>query len=163
MQLTTRGRYAVTAMLDLALNQHSRPVALRDIAASQELSPSYLERLFADLRRSRLVRSTRGPGGGYTLARRPAEISVADIIASVDEGIDITRCGGREDCRHGERCLTHELWSDLSDKIREFLDGVSLDELIERERRRGGAAPRSTAHARLVRFDAKGAGTARST
>ena len=137
MRLTTKGRYAVTAMLDLAINQHARPVTLQDIASNQEISLSYLEQLFARLRRSGLVKGTRGPGGGYRLARGPAEISIADIITSVDEKIDITRCGGRENCRDGERCLTHELWADLSDKIFNFLDEITLGELIDRERCRG--------------------------
>jgi Rrf2 family transcriptional regulator, iron-sulfur cluster assembly transcription factor len=136
MRLTTKGRYAVTAMLDLAINQDVRPVTLQDIASNQEISLSYLEQLFSRLRKSELVKGTRGPGGGYTLARLPVDISIADIITSVDERIDITRCGGREDCRDGERCLTHELWSDLSVKIFEFLDDISLGELIDRERNR---------------------------
>jgi len=133
MRLTTKGRYAVTAMLDLAINQQTRPVTLHDIASNQEISLSYLEQLFARLRRSGLVKGTRGPGGGYRLARRPGEISIADIITSVDENIDITRCGGRENCRDGERCLTHELWADLSEKIFHFLDEITLGELIERQ------------------------------
>ncbi len=133
MRLTTKGRYAVTAMLDLAINQQTRPVTLHDIASNQEISLSYLEQLFARLRRSGLVKGTRGPGGGYRLARRPGEISIADIITSVDEKIDITRCGGRENCRDGERCLTHELWADLSEKIFHFLDEITLGELIERQ------------------------------
>ncbi|GJL81130.1 MAG: Fe-S cluster assembly transcriptional regulator IscR [marine bacterium B5-7] len=136
MRLTTKGRYAVTAMLDLAINQHTRPVTLHDIASNQEISLSYLEQLFARLRKSGLVKGTRGPGGGYRLAREPVEISIADIITSVDERIDITRCAGREDCHDGERCLTHELWADLSDKIFQFLDEISLGELIDRERSR---------------------------
>ena len=122
MRLTTKGRYAVTAMLDLAINQAAKPVTLQDIAENQEISLSYLEQLFARLRKSGLVKGTRGPGGGYRLARDPVTISIADIITSVDEKIDITRCAGREDCRDGERCLTHELWSELSDKIFLFLD-----------------------------------------
>jgi Rrf2 family iron-sulfur cluster assembly transcriptional regulator len=136
MRLTTKGRYAVTAMLDLAINQNAKPVTLHDIASNQEISLSYLEQLFARLRKSGLVKGTRGPGGGYRLARRPGEISIADIITSVDEKIDITRCGGRENCRDGERCLTHELWSDLSEKIFHFLDEITLGELIDRQRNR---------------------------
>ncbi len=123
-------------MLDLAINQNGKPVTLHDIASNQEISLSYLEQLFARLRKSGLVKGTRGPGGGYRLARVPAEISIADIITSVDEKIDITRCGGREDCRDGERCLTHELWSDLSAKIFQFLDEITLGELIARQRGR---------------------------
>ncbi len=136
MRLTTKGRYAVTAMLDLAINQNSKPVTLQDIASNQEISLSYLEQLFARLRRSGLVKGTRGPGGGYRLARVPKDISVADIITSVDEKIDITRCGGNGDCKDGEPCLTHELWSGLSAKIYQFLDEISLGELLERERNR---------------------------
>ncbi len=139
MRLTTKGRYAVTAMLDLAINQNGKPVTLHDIASNQEISLSYLEQLFARLRKSGLVKGTRGPGGGYRLARAPEEISIADIITSVDEKIDITRCAGREDCRDGERCLTHELWSDLSAKIFQFLDEITLGELITRQRNRVGA------------------------
>lgn len=135
MRLTTKGRYAVTAMLDLAINQETKPVTLQDIAENQEISLSYLEQLFARLRKSGLVKGTRGPGGGYRLATHPARISIADIIVSVDEKIDITRCGGREDCRDGQRCLTHELWSELSDKIFQFLDEISLGELLDREMR----------------------------
>ncbi|KAA3628074.1 MAG: Rrf2 family transcriptional regulator [Proteobacteria bacterium] len=134
MRLTTKGRYAVTAMLDLAINQEAKPVTLHDIASNQEISLSYLEQLFARLRKSGLVKGTRGPGGGYRLARKPREISIADIIMSVDEKIDITRCAGRENCRDGERCLTHELWSDLSEKIYRFLDEITLGELIDREK-----------------------------
>ena len=110
MRLTTKGRYAVTAMLDLALNQHVKPVSLQDIATSQEISLSYLEQLFSRLRKNKLVKGTRGPGGGYKLGRAPSAISIADIVTSVDESIDITMCAGRENCLDGERCLTHELW-----------------------------------------------------
>ena len=109
---------------------------MHDIASNQEISLSYLEQLFARLRKSNLVKGTRGPGGGYRLSRSPHDISIANIITSVDEKIDITRCGGRENCRDGERCLTHELWSDLSDKIFAFLDEITLGELIDRERTR---------------------------
>jgi len=136
MRLTTKGRYAVTAMLDLALNQHVKPVSLQDIATSQEISLSYLEQLFSRLRKNKLVKGTRGPGGGYKLGRAPSAISIADIVTSVDESIDITMCAGRENCLDGERCLTHELWSDLSSKIFEFLDEISLQELISRQRSR---------------------------
>ncbi|MFT5110847.1 MAG: Rrf2 family iron-sulfur cluster assembly transcriptional regulator [Parasphingorhabdus sp.] len=141
MRLTTKGRYAVTAMLDLAINQDTKPVTLQDIAENQEISLSYLEQLFARLRKSGLVKGTRGPGGGYRLAKEPVTISIADIITSVDEKIDITRCGGSEDCRDGERCLTHELWSDLSDKIFQFLDEISLGELLDREKRASEQRP----------------------
>ena len=134
MRLTTKGRYAVTAMLDLALHEGTRPVTLQDIAVNQEISLSYLEQLFSRLRQSGLVRGTRGPGGGYRLALDPKEVSIAGIISAVDEKSDLTRCGGKSDCQQGEECLTHELWTDLSEKIYEFLDEISLSDLIERPR-----------------------------
>ena len=130
MKLTTKGRYAVTAMLDLAIHQSPRPVTLQDIATNEEISLSYLEQLFARLRRANLVKGTRGPGGGYRLAKEMDQISVAAIITAVDEKVDVTRCGGKTDCQDGERCLTHELWSSLSGKIYEFLDDISLGNLV---------------------------------
>ena len=130
MKLTTKGRYAVPAMLDLAIHQARRPVTLQDIATNQEISLSYLEQLFARLRRANLVKGTRGPGGGYRLAKEMDQISVAAIITAVDEKVDVTRCGGKTDCQDGERCLTHELWSSLSGKIYEFLDDISLGNLV---------------------------------
>ncbi|MEE2803109.1 MAG: Rrf2 family transcriptional regulator [Pseudomonadota bacterium] len=130
MKLTTKGRYAVTAMLDLAIHQSRRPVTLQDIATNQEISLSYLEQLFARLRRAGLVKGTRGPGGGYRLSKDMDKISVAAIITAVDEKVDVTRCGGKTDCQEGERCLTHELWTALSDKIYEFLDDISLGALV---------------------------------
>jgi Rrf2 family iron-sulfur cluster assembly transcriptional regulator len=119
-------------MMDLAIHQTHRPVTLQDIAANQEISLSYLEQLFAKLRRAGLVKGTRGPGGGYRLAKPADEITIASIITAVDEKVDITRCGGREDCQDGERCLTHELWSELSVKIYEFLDSITLGEFVRR-------------------------------
>lgn len=130
MKLSTKGRYAVTAMLDLALHNDQGPVALADIAVGQDISLSYLEQLFARLRRSGLVEGIRGPGGGYRLARAAGAISVADIISAVNENMDVTRCAGRENCQHGERCLTHELWSDLSKQLYEFLDSITLAQLV---------------------------------
>jgi len=132
MRLTTKGRYAVTAMLDLALQEGRRPVTLQDIAVNQEISLSYLEQLFARLRRNGLVRGTRGPGGGYRLAKELDLISIASIISAVDEKADMTRCGGEANCQDGEKCLTHELWAELSEKIFEFLDGISLGDLVRR-------------------------------
>jgi len=132
MRLTTKGRYAVTAMLDLALQEGKRPVTLQDIAVNQEISLSYLEQLFAKLRKSGLVQGTRGPGGGYRLARKMDAISIAEVISAVDEKADMTRCGGNSDCLDGEKCLTHELWMELSDKIFEFLNGITLGELVRR-------------------------------
>ncbi len=132
MRLTTKGRYAVTAMLDLALQQGLRPVTLQDIAVNQEISLSYLEQLFARLRRNGLVKGTRGPGGGYRLSRDADEISIATIISAVDEKADMTRCGGEGNCQNGEPCLTHELWSELSLKIFGFLDNITLGKLVRR-------------------------------
>jgi len=132
MRLSTKGRYAVTAMLDLALHEGKGPVTLADISVNQGISLSYLEQLFASLRGKQLVRGVRGPGGGYYLGKTAADISVADIICAVDEWVEFTRCGGREDCHDGERCLTHTLWDHLSDEIYHFLNGISLADLVAR-------------------------------
>ena len=132
MKLTTRGRYAVTAMLDLAMHGGGQPITLGDISRRQEISLSYLEQLFAELRRENLVVSIRGPGGGYQLARGEAAIYVAQIIDAVDESIDATNCQGKGDCNHGEVCLTHHLWQDLSDQIHNFLSDISLADLVSR-------------------------------
>lgn len=132
MKLTTRGRYAVTAMLDLALNEDMGPITLADIAERQGISLSYLEQLFGRLRRAGLVKSVRGPGGGYHLARPRNDISVALVIDAVSESVDATRCGGARNCQGEERCLTHDLWEDLSAQIREYLDRVSLGSLVDR-------------------------------
>jgi Rrf2 family iron-sulfur cluster assembly transcriptional regulator len=140
MRLTTKGRYAVTAMLDLALHHETGPVTLGDIAQRQGISLSYLEQLFARLRRRGLVDSTRGPGGGYRLGRHAQQIAVADVIWAVDESVDATRCGGLENCQGEERCLTHDLWQDLSHQIHEFLCGIDLAQLVERRRVREVAA-----------------------
>ena len=134
MRLTARGRYAVTAMLDLALHHDQGPVALADIASRQGISLSYLEQLFSQLRKHGLVDSTRGPGGGYRLMSDPAAIVVYDVIGAVDESTDSTRCHGKENCQDDERCLTHDLWTDLSRQIREFLSGIALAHLVERQR-----------------------------
>ncbi|MCU0935966.1 MAG: Fe-S cluster assembly transcriptional regulator IscR [Gammaproteobacteria bacterium] len=133
MRLTTKGRYAVTAMLDLALHRDQGPVTLADISRRQGISLSYLEQLFSRLRRQGLVESTRGPGGGYRLGRNATEIAVADVIAAVDESVDATRCGGMENCQAEQRCLTHELWCQLSDQIHQFLSGISLSTLVDRQ------------------------------
>jgi Rrf2 family iron-sulfur cluster assembly transcriptional regulator len=132
MRLTTKGRYAVTAMLDLALHAATGPVTLADIAARQGISQSYLEQLFGKLKKAGLVVSLRGPGGGYALAKPSDAISVSAIIGSVGEGIDATRCGGAGDCQQGEVCLTHELWTDLSERIDDFLTGITLKSLVAR-------------------------------
>lgn len=133
MRLTTKGRYAVTAMLDLAMNARSGPICLADISRRQEISLSYLEQLFARLRRAGLVDSVRGPGGGYLLAQTPETISVARVIDAVYESVDATRCGGLSDCQQGDTCLTHHLWIELSAHIHGFLDGVTLGQLADRQ------------------------------
>ena len=133
MRLTTKGRYAVTAMLDLALHGNERPVSLADISGRQNISLSYLEQLFAKLRRNELVKSVRGPGGGYRLSRSGDEIYVAQIIDAVNEAVDATGCRGTSDCQQGEVCLTHHLWCDLSDQIYSFLKGIDLGQLVERK------------------------------
>lgn len=132
MRLTTKGRYAVTAMLDLALHAKEDPVSLADISERQSISVSYLEQLFAKLRKSGLVSSVRGPGGGYQLSRAGNEIFIAQIIDAVDESVDATRCSGQGGCQQGLTCLTHDLWSDLSQQIHNFLSAISLDELVSR-------------------------------
>jgi Rrf2 family iron-sulfur cluster assembly transcriptional regulator len=129
MKLTSKGRYAVTAMLDLAIRYDTGPVSLSDISERQDISLSYLEQLFARLRKAELVSSVRGPGGGYILARSAQEISVSAVIHAVNETVDATRCKGNADCQGGERCLTHNLWQDLSDRVNDFLDGISLQDL----------------------------------
>lgn len=133
MRLTTKGRYAVTAMLDLALNAKDRPITLADISQRQGISLSYLEQLFSKLRKQGLVASARGPGGGYRLSRGASDINVAQVISAVDEKVDVTRCEGRGDCQDGEACLTHELWCALSDQIHDFLNGISLGQLVEEQ------------------------------
>lgn len=133
MRLTTKGRYAVTAMLDLALHASTGPVSLADISKRQEISLSYLEQLFAKLRQNDLVSSVRGPGGGYKLSRNSAEVFVAQIIDAVNESVDATNCGGKGDCQQGEVCLTHYLWCDLSTQIHQFLSDISLASLVERK------------------------------
>jgi Rrf2 family iron-sulfur cluster assembly transcriptional regulator len=134
MRLTTKGRFAVTAMLDLALNGANGPVTLAGISDRQKISLSYLEQLFGKLRRRALVESVRGPGGGYHLARDASQISVADIILAVEEPLDSTQCGGRENCQENQRCMTHDLWEELNTTVRGFLSGVKLSELVERQR-----------------------------
>ena len=131
MRLTTKGRYAVTAMLDLALHQNQGPINLSDISGRQGISLSYLEQLFSKLRRSGLVTSARGPGGGYTLDKSLEKISVSDVINAVNESVDATRCGGQKNCQGDDRCLTHDLWEELSQQITNFLSSVTLSDLIE--------------------------------
>ena len=136
MRLTTKGRFAVTAMIDLAMNNQAGPVTLADISERQKISLSYLEQLFGKLRRNALVSSVRGPGGGYNLAKKETEVSVADIITAVDEPIDATQCGGKENCRDEQKCLTHDLWTDLNRHIFDYLREVKLAELVEKNRDR---------------------------
>lgn len=132
MRLTTKGRYAVTAMLDLALHEGKGPISLADISERQGISLSYLEQLFAKLRRNELVHSVRGPGGGYQLKRERGDINVAEVIDAVNESVDATGCSKTGNCQSGEVCLTHHLWCDLSDQIHGFLSGISLADLVHR-------------------------------
>ncbi len=140
MKLTSKGRYAVTAMLDLALHVHQGPVTLAGISDRQGISLSYLEQLFTRLRKHGLVASTRGPGGGYSLSRPAGDIAIAEVVTAVDESVDATRCGGRGDCQDGKRCLTHELWSELSEQIYGFLSDITLADLVEQGKDRQPAA-----------------------
>ncbi|CAN5403797.1 Fe-S cluster assembly transcriptional regulator IscR [soil metagenome] len=146
MRLTTKGRFAVTAMVDLALHNEEGPVTLSAISSRQNISLSYLEQLFGKLRRHQIVESMRGPGGGYTLARTVAEVTVADIICAVDEPIDATNCGGKENCASGARsldggrCMTHDLWATLNNKMHEYLDSVSLKDLVEQQQTKRNCA-----------------------
>ena len=133
MRLTTKGRYAVTSMLDLALNQAGGPIPLAGISARQDISLSYLEQLFAQLRRRGLVQSVRGPGGGYHLGKEARQINIAEVIEAVNETTDATRCQGAGDCQKGDTCLTHHLWMDLSDQIRDFLGDITLHDLVKRK------------------------------
>ena len=133
MRLTTKGRYAVTAMLDLAIHTGLGPVSLADISKRQDISLSYLEQLFSKLRKNELVVSIRGPGGGYKLSRPSNAVFVAEIIDAVNESIDATNCGGKGNCQQGETCLTHHLWEDLSRQIHGFLSGISLSDLVTRK------------------------------
>jgi len=130
MRLTTKGRYAVTAMIDIAIHRSRGPVSVTEVAERQAISGAYLEQLFSKLKRAGLLASVRGPGGGYELARPLADVTVSDIIAAVGEGVDATRCHGAADCHDGATCLTHDLWSALSDHIDQFLSGVTLDALL---------------------------------
>lgn len=162
MKLTTKGRYAVTAMLDLAVHVDQGPVSLADISERQGISISYLEQLFSKLRKNDLVSSVRGPGGGYRLSRIGAEIYVAEVIDAVDEPVDVTRCEGRGTCQNGEPCLTHYLWQDLSDQLHLFLSGISLQGLVDRSeirkvamrqdqyQRDGVTSPGATAEEKLL-------------
>src|SRR5205823_8351473 len=133
MRLTTKGRFAVTAMIDVAMHNSEGPVTLAGVAERQKISLSYLEQLFGKLRRAGLVDSVRGPGGGYNLARASEGVSVADIITAVDEPIDATQCGGLENCQDDKRCMTHELWANLNAHIFSFLRSVTLEQLVRQQ------------------------------
>jgi Rrf2 family iron-sulfur cluster assembly transcriptional regulator len=130
MKLTSKGRYAVTAMLDVTIHAVSGPVSLADISERQGISLSYLEQLFSRLRKQGLVTSVRGPGGGYRLGRCSAQIAIADVISAVNESVDATKCSGKGNCQDGEQCLTHSLWEGLSQRIEEFLQNITLSELV---------------------------------
>jgi Rrf2 family iron-sulfur cluster assembly transcriptional regulator len=152
MRLTTKGRYAVTAMLDLALHSNQGPVSLSDISNRQEISLSYLEQLFSKLRKKALVTSVRGPGGGYRLSRSTDDIFVAQIVDAVNESVDATGCKGRSDCQSGNTCLTHHLWCDLSDQIHDFLSQISLEQLVHRNEVRQ-VAERQDLESRKIGFE----------
>lgn len=152
MRLTAKGRYAVTAMLDLAVHRNAGPISLADISRRQGISLSYLEQLFAKLRKHNLVNSVRGPGGGYQLERDPGRIFVAEIVDSVDENVDATKCSGRADCQHGEMCLSHQLWSDLSSEIHHFLSGIDLASIIAKRNVKQIAARQDAIEDEFVRL-----------
>ena len=139
MRLTTKGRFAVTAMVDLAISGGERPVTLGDISERQKISLSYLEQLFGKLRRRALVSSVRGPGGGYRLTRPTTDLSIGEIILAVDEPIDATQCGGKENCRDEQKCITHDLWTDLNRHIFEYLGSVKLSDLVEKQNKKNGS------------------------
>ncbi len=136
MRLTTKGRFAVTAMIDLALREDGGPVTLAGIAGRQSISLSYLEQLFGKLRRHGLVTSVRGPGGGYCMAKPLPEVTVADIIVAVDEPLDATQCGGKQNCHDEQRCMTHDLWTNLNRRMYDYLDSVTLASLVEQQHAR---------------------------
>jgi len=151
MRLTTKGRYAVTAMLDLSLNYGLGSITLADISDRQGISLTYLEQLFAKLRKKGLVSSTRGPGGGYRLSRSADEITVLDVIASVDEKVDSTACEGKGDCNNGDECLSHELWQSLSEQIQSYLSNITLGQVVhDHEKNKNGES--------IIKFDSIQAG-----
>lgn len=163
MRLTTKGRFAVTAMIDLAMHGSAGPVTLAGISDRQKISLSYLEQLFGKLRRHQLVDSVRGPGGGYCLARPMNQVTVADVVRAVDEALDATQCGGAENCRDDERCMTHDLWTTLNVKMYEYLASVTLADLVDKQRNRADGQravvqnirrPTSSARARLLEASA---------
>ncbi|MDR2189511.1 MAG: Rrf2 family transcriptional regulator [Azonexus sp.] len=141
MRLTTKGRFAVTAMMDIALRDAAGPVSLASVSERQKISLSYLEQLFGKLRRVNLVDSMRGPGGGYSIAQPLNQVTIADIVHAVDERLDATQCSGREDCQGEHRCMTHELWTTLNAKMFEYLASVTLGELVEQQRQKLAVQP----------------------
>lgn len=151
MRLTTKGRFAVTAMIDLAMQLGSEPVTLAEISGRRKISLSYLEQLFGKLRRNHLVESVRGPGGGYCLAKEMGQVSVADIILAVDEPIDATQCGGKENCDDDKKCLTHDLWAALNDRIFDYLGSVSLRQLVDSQKAKEAAKDSGVAQVRDMR------------
>jgi Rrf2 family iron-sulfur cluster assembly transcriptional regulator len=151
MRLTTKGRFAVTAMIDLAMQHGSGPVTLAEISGRQKISLSYLEQLFGKLRRHQLVESVRGPGGGYCLAKDMAGISVSEIILAVDEPIDATQCGGKENCQDDRKCLTHDLWATLNERIFDYLGGVSLRQLVDAQKAKEAAEAAGVSQVRDMR------------
>ena len=155
MRLTTKGRFAVTAMIDLAMHHGSGPVTLAEISGRQKISLSYLEQLFGKLRRHGLVDSVRGPGGGYRLAKEMAQVSVTEIILAVDEPIDATQCGGKENCHDDGKCLTHDLWAALNERIFDYLGAVSLRQLVESQRAKETARQSGVSQVRDMRDTAK--------
>ena len=150
MRLTTKGRYAVTAMLDLSLNYGVRHITLADISDRQGISLSYLEQLFSNLRRQGLVSSSRGPGGGYRLSRSADEVTVLDIISAVDEKVDTTRCEGKGNCSNGEQCLSHEIWHSLSEQIKMYLGGITLGQVVKDHQMNNGTSDK------VIKFEATG-------
>ena len=154
MRLTTKGRFAVTAMIDLAMQHGSGPVTLAEISGRRKISLSYLEQLFGKLRRHHLVESVRGPGGGYHLARDMGDVSVADIILAVDEPIDATQCGGKENCDDDKKCLTHDLWAALNERIFDYLGGVSLRQLVDSQKAKEKARESGVAQVHDLRMTA---------
>jgi Rrf2 family transcriptional regulator, iron-sulfur cluster assembly transcription factor len=151
MRLTTKGRFAVTAMIDLAMHHGSGPVTLAEISGRQRISLSYLEQLFGKLRRHGLVESVRGPGGGYRLAKDMGQVSVTEIILAVDEPIDATQCGGKENCHDDGKCLTHDLWASLNQKIFDYLGGVSVRQLVESQKAKEAASASGVTQMRDMR------------
>jgi len=151
MRLTTKGRFAVTAMMDLALHHGSGPVTLAEISGRQKISLSYLEQLFGKLRRHQLVESVRGPGGGYVLAKDMERVTVTEIILAVDEPIDATQCGGKENCHDDRKCLTHDLWANLNQRIFDYLGGVNLRQLVDSEKAKEAAKQAGVSQVRDMR------------